>query len=278
MPSIASFHLVREHPRRQALVLARLGIDRLRLRRVAGLRFFRLLGTGRGDDTAPSSDLLRSAVFAVWDDETDLERFLAEHPIARRWQGAAESWHVRLRGAGGHGAWRGFDVLAAIEPGLDPANEPAEPATGGRGGGSDAGDAHRLDRDSTARRPVADGPIAVITRADIRLRSWRRFATAGRPVSDEVREADGLLAVVGIGEAPIGRLGTFSVWESAAAARRFAHRMPEHVAVVERTRREGWYGEELFARFVPFGSSGTWGGRDPLGSSGAGRTPGPRAM
>lgn len=228
MARIASFHLVRERPWRAPLAMARLGTDRLRVGRVDGLAFWRLLGTGRGDDTGPSADPRRTALFAVWDDETALDRFLAESPIARRWEQAEEAWHVRLRGLGGHGTWRGVDPLDGLEAGS------------------------------------IDGPVATITRADVRLRSWRAFRRAGHPVSAELRTAAGLLAVVGIGEAPVGRLGTFSLWRSLADMRQFAVGMPEHREVIRRTRQEAWYGEELFARFEPYGSSGTWAGRDPL--------------
>lgn len=209
--------------------MARLATDRVRLRDVGGLRFVRLLGTGRGDDTALSIDPRRTAMFAVWQDEAALDEFMVEHPVGGRWRAAEEAWHVRLRSLGGHGSWRGFPVLDELVPG------------------------------------AADGPVAMLTRADVGVRRWRSFARAGRPVRDEVRRADGLLAVVGIGEAPIGRLGTFSLWSSLGAARTFASDMPEHGAVIRRARDEGWYREELFARFEPRSASGTWDGRDPLG-------------
>ena len=80
----------------------------------------------------------------------------------------------------------------------------------------------------------------------------------------DLRDQPGLRLAVGIGEAPVGLQGTFSLWDSAAALRRFAYAGAAHSAVIARTAPERWYAEELFARFRPFGSSGTWNGRDPL--------------
>jgi heme-degrading monooxygenase HmoA len=226
MNNSASFHLVTWPGALGAL--ARLGTDRLSLKNVEGLQFWRLLGTGSGSNTSQGANLRRTALFAVWRDEQCLQQFLEHHPIARRWKQADESWHVKLRGVGGHGSWRGFAV------------------------------ADELTRGET------HGPIAMITRADVRPRSWKQFRQAGEPGNIELHQSEGLLAVVGIGEAPIGRLGTFSLWSSLDAMRRFATEAPQHQAVVQRTRTEEWYGEELFARFEPYGSTGTWDGVDPL--------------
>jgi hypothetical protein len=73
-----------------------------------------------------------------------------------------------------------------------------------------------------------------------------------------------VLAVIAIGDAPILRQGTFSLWRDAAAIVQFARGGPEHSRVMQRTREEKWYGEEMFARFVPYWSAGTWDGIDPL--------------
>jgi hypothetical protein len=41
-----------------------------------------------------------------------------------------------------------------------------------------------------------------------------------------------------------------SVWRNAADLARFAYRHPEHRAAITRTSTEGWYAEDLFARFA----------------------------
>jgi hypothetical protein len=87
-------------------------------------------------------------------------------------------------------------------------------------------------------------------------------------VSQDLHTVPGLRLAVGIGEAPVGLQGTFSLWESSAPLVEFAHRRAAHADVVARTPREGWYTEELFARFEVLELSGTFEGRSPTAEPG----------
>jgi hypothetical protein len=232
--TLASFHLHSYQRQDTSKALSRMGFDRPVLAGTDGLVFWRLLGTARGHSMSWAADLRRWALFAVWEDEAALDAFLAGSEVAAFWrEHAAERYTVRLDPISGHGRWGPLELPRAL-PG--------------------------------ARGPRDDGPVAALTRAAIRPSRLVRFYRSVAPVDVALDAAPGLLASVGVGEWPLARQATFSLWRSATELRDFAYaaRGP-HAAVVRRTRAERWYGQELFARFRPYAAEGTWGGRDPLG-------------
>lgn len=240
-----------------------MGFDRPVLARTPGLRFWRLMGTGRGASMTLGADLRRWALFAVWEDEAALEAFLdGSEVIERRCALRAETYDVRLAPLRVRGAWGGSNPLEG-DDGVAVAGPPdhVPPLT-----------ASRADASPVQPRPAlgpSDGPLAILTRATIRPRRLLAFYKSIPPTSGELARSPGLLASVGVGEWPLARQGTFSLWDSLESVNAYARGGPGHREVMRRTRAEQWYSEELFARFRPYESRGTWDGTDPL----AGRPP-----
>ena len=75
---------------------------------------------------------------------------------------------------------------------------------------------------------------------------------------------EGLIYTKGVGEIPIVQMATFSLWKNFEAVKQFAYNSKQHQEAIRRTRNNDWYREELFARFQPYKSVGTWGGKDLL--------------
>lgn len=219
-PPLVTLHLWRVPSRAVPTALLHMATDRRALRRVPTLRFAKLLGTGKGRTFTPrDADLRRWGLLAVWDDAAAADAF-ERGELARRWARiATEQWSARLRPLSSRGRWSG----------REPFGRPAAAAW--------------------------DGPVAAITRARLVPTKAMRFWRASPPVAADLQEAAGLRMALGIGESPVGLQGTFSLWDSAAALNAFAYRRPRHLAVIERTRAEGWYAEELFARFAVVGTS-----------------------
>lgn len=204
-------------PRAKLWAFAAMGLLTPKLRRVPGLTFAKMMGAGAGIGFSARPDFSRYALFAVWNDRASADAFLASSPFIAAYRRRAETistWFLEPTTV--HGEWDGATPIEA----------PTEQSP-----------------------PDRSAPIAVLTRATIRLRRFRRFWSMVAPVADELAAAEGRLFSIGVGEVPWIRQATISIWESREAMQRFAYRSPLHRDVIRRTRNEGWYSEEMFARF-----------------------------
>lgn len=200
--------------------------QRRRLAAGPGVRFGKLLGTASGRSFAARDlTVTRWVVLCSWEPGAR-----TDSPVHRRWAArAAEHWRAELLPLSSRGHWSGYQPFTVPDP-----------------------------------TPTAPGPVLALTRARLAWTRLPRFHRAVPAVSADLQAAAGLLLAFGIGEAPVGRQGTLSLWASAAALTEFAYRRPAHRRVVAAAGREGWYTEELFARFAVLASAGTVGGRAPL--------------
>jgi hypothetical protein len=94
-----------------------------------------------------------------------------------------------------------------------------------------------------------NGKIAVLTRATIRLSKLQSFWKNVPNVSAQMQDAKGLITSLGIGEIPFIKQATLSIWDDIESMKSFAYKMKEHQTVIQKTRKENWYSEDMFTRF-----------------------------
>jgi hypothetical protein len=191
-----------------------MAVDRFRSRQFTGISFSKLLGTGSGKTfTARDANLYRWGIVVVID-ENRIEAFDSS-PIITNWRKRSTS-EVRavLAPLSSHGLWSKKNPFDFTSPLSNP-----------------------------------DSTIAAITRARIKWDKNFIFWRSVPPVVIDLHSNPGLISAIGIGEAPIGLQGTFSLWKSASALRDFAYKGQAHQIAIEQTKEIGWYSEELFARF-----------------------------
>ena len=202
--------------------IARMALDRITLWQMKSITFWKLLGAGKGETFTPrDADPLRWGLLIVTKQESQSD--INESALVKRWREKAISeFSADLIPISIHGSWSRKEPFAGVE-----------------------------SADSNW-----SGSIAAITRARIKWRKNLIFWRSVPPVTSSLHNSNGLIAAIGIGEAPIGLQGTFSLWSSADAVRQFAYRGEAHKAAIAATHRENWYAEEMFARFAVTRSSG----------------------
>ena len=214
-------------------VLGQMGAARLSFQKIPQARFWKLCGSGTGEGFTPVPNTAVWAILAVWDDEETARTQTEGAPVFRRWRAKAnESWTVFLSPTSVRGHWSGKEPFVA--------------------GPQSASEGHV-------------GPLAALTRATIKPSTAAQFWRRVPDISTVIGADPNVLFKIGIGEVPLLHQVTFSIWPDAKTMAAFARDVNgPHAKAIQAVRDGRWFREELYARFAVTGTTGTWGGRDPL--------------
>jgi hypothetical protein len=193
------------------------------LRGVPGLVMSKVMGSGDSGGFGLKPSGSRQALFCLFTDEDSADAFLESSTAQAYKQRAQEFCSAKLRAYSCKGTWSGLSIAV------------------------------------TASLPES-GPIATLTRASIRpfsaLRFWRM-----QPASEtSLNAASGCLLATGLGESPIFRQATFSLWANTSAMDAYA-RTGAHLAAIRAAHDGAFFSESMFVRFAPLSLIGNWRGR-----------------
>jgi hypothetical protein len=222
--TVALLLLVRFPTRAVPWGLSRLVLGARVLGEVPGLRFASVLGSGRGGGFGLTPGLDHQGLICFFDDEDSARAFVGAAPVVRAYRDHARELLVALlRATSCRGSWSGASlaVTAAAQ---------------------------------------ADVPMAALTRASIRLRHAAAFWRHAPATHDGIARAAGCRLAVGLGEAPLLRQATFSLWDNAQSMEAYA-RSGAHQAAIAGAYRQGWFSESMFVRFAPISIEGRWHGK-----------------
>lgn len=185
---------------------------------IPGLQFYKFLGTGGAKGFSLWPDFGTYAILTVWKSPTAFIEFQKKNPYWQEYRSHAKQQRtLGLIPIHSHGLWSGMNPFAE----------------------------HQIKDFS-----VGDAQVAVLTRATLH---WKRLISFWRSVplaSKTIEKAKGVHFYKGVGEWPFVQQATVSIWDNFQAVHDFAYKQQGHAAIVRKTRKQKWYQEDLFSRFV----------------------------
>ena len=195
-----------------------------------GLVFQKILGSGQNGGFGLRPGLNYQGVFSVFDTHDHARAYLRDSPQVQAYADHAEElFAAHLEPVSCRGSWSGF----AFEGPL---------------GGSGA--VQQSDFNPS-------GLMASLTRASIRPHKARAFWAQSPDAETDLAKAQGCQLAVGLGEAPILRQATFSLWSAQAAMDAYA-RSGGHQRAIQAAYGHDFFSESMFVRFQPIALWGRW--------------------
>jgi hypothetical protein len=208
---------------------------------VPGLTMVKVMGSGHGGGFSLRPSATHQGLICTFS-HLDLALKFLDGPAVQAYRSRArECWTGVLSVQSARGHWDKQAWQASSAQALGLSGEQAQPGLG-------------LDG-----RPHS-GPFAVLTRASIvptKAMAFWRYAPAAQA---DLGQAPGCLLAMGLGEAPLVRQCTFSLWQDTAAMLQYAHQGAHQVASAAAYKHQ-FFSESLFVRMQVLQMAGVWQGQ-----------------
>jgi spheroidene monooxygenase len=213
--------------RARAWALTQMATARYALRAIRDIGTVKQCGSGVGEGFTPVPDTSVYAILATWPDHDTARRAMFGTRVFRRYAEMSDE-HLTffLTPASARGKWDGQEPFTPEDIALD-------------------------------------GPIAALTRATVKLRSARRFWRQEPAISRAIGQDPNVMFKIGIGELPLVRQATFSIWPDTKTMAQFARADGPHAQAIREVREGKLFREDLYARFRVDAVEGTWEGVTP---------------
>jgi len=186
------------------------------------MQWRKVLGSGHQGGFGLRPALNRLGLFCAFDHTDSARDWLASSAEVAGWRDRAAQWlTVLLQPTASRGSWSGHG-LAPVEADSGP-----------------------------------NAPVASLTRASIRAHQARRFWSLSPAAEDSLAQAPGCLLAVGLGEAPLLRQATFSLWRNQSAMDAYA-RSGAHLEAIKQAYSQRFFSESMFTRFQVVEVDGDW--------------------
>lgn len=204
---------------------------------VPGLTMVKVMGSGHGGGFSLRPSATHQGLICTFSHLDLAQKFLESPAVQAYRERARECWTgvLTVQSARGHWdkqIWQASSSEAMGDQGQAQASMTAQPAA----------------------------PFAVLTRASIiptKAMAFWRYAPAAQADLDK---SPGCLLAMGLGEAPLVRQCTFSLWQDTAAMLNYAHQGAHQVASAAAYKHQ-FFSESLFVRMQVLQMAGVWRGQ-----------------
>ena len=190
-----------------------MGQARFGLKKIKGLEFWKLFGSGTGEGFTPIPNFGVYGLLCVWENETAARNALRNDDLFKKYMyRASHTSTIFMNPVSSRGYWSG------AQPFIPKKENPKE-------------------------------FVAVLTRATVRWSKLKSFWREAPGISKRIGTDKNVMFKIGLGEVPIRQQLTFSIWKNLSHMDKFAHQKGSHKDAILKVRKGNWFSEELYARF-----------------------------